>query len=121
MSHINKEEDKMKILRQILALLLVLQLQVMATELLKKSDPEVIALCDKNGDKKIKGKEYVCYLDLKKKKAKKELEKEEKKLEKAKKELEKAEAEGKRLDDDINKLIDDNKKLEKIEELLGNK
>ena len=117
MSHINKEEDKMKILRQILALLLVLQLQVMATELLKKSDPEVIALCDK----KIKGKEYVCYLDLKKKKAKKELEKAKKELEKAKKELEKAEAEGKRLDDDINKLIDDNKKLEKIEELLGNK
>ena len=91
----------MKTLKQILALLLVLQLHAMATESLKKSDPEVIALCDKNGDKKIKGKdEGLCYLDLKKKKLNKVLEKSEKKLEKAKKDL---------------------KKIRKIKELLGNK
>ena len=83
----------MKILKQILALLLVLQLQAMATESLKKSDLEVIALCDKNGDKKIKGKEYVCYLDLKKKKLHKE----------------------------GDKLHEENMQLQKIQELLGNK
>jgi len=90
----------MKTLRQILALLLVLQLQAMATESLKKSDPEVIALCDKNGDKKIKGKEYVCYLDLKKKKLHKE---------------------GDKLHEEGDKLHEENMQLQKIQELLGNK
>ena len=97
----------MKTLRQILALLLVLQIQAMATESLKKSDPEVIALCDKNGDKKIKGKEYVCYLDLKKKK----LHEEGDKLHK----------EGDKLHKEGDKLHEENMQLQKIQELLGNK
>ena len=81
----------MKTLKQILALLLVLQIQAMATESLKKSDPEVIALCDKNGDKKIKGKdEGLCYLDLKKKKAEEKLNKSQERLNKSQEKLNKS-------------------------------
>jgi len=56
---------------------------------LLKTDPEVIKLCDKNGDGVLKGKnEGLCYLDLKKKKVqeeRKKIQEDTKKLQKIKK------------------------------------
>ena len=66
-------------------LVFLLAMQVEAKEVLKKDDPVVIAQCDKNGDNKIKGKiEGLCYLDLKKKRAKEELKRAEGGLKRAK-------------------------------------
>ncbi len=88
----------------IITSIVLLQVSSMAESTLKKTDPEVIAKCDKNGDTHIKGREYLCYLDLKKEKAEEELETSKEELGKAEEELGKAEAEGKRLDEDIAKL-----------------
>jgi len=83
----------MKYLKPSVGFLLVLLLtQIEAKETLQKTDPEVIAQCDKNRDNKITGKiEGLCYLDLKKKRLDKDI---------------------KKLDKDIKKLDKDNKKLE---------
>jgi len=88
-------------------LVFLLAMQVEAKETLKKDDPKVISLCDKNGDNKIKGREYLCYLDLKKKRANDG--------------LKEANEEGEKLDKDITGLDKDIKKLKQIENLLTNK
>ena len=43
----------------------LLATSVQAGQLLK-TYPVVVAKCDKNGDTKIKWKEYLCFLDMKK-------------------------------------------------------
>jgi len=81
----------MKYLKPSVGFLLVLLLtQIEAKETLQKTDSEVIAQCDKNRDNKITGKiEGLCYLDLRKSKAEKELSKSEEELSKSEKELKK--------------------------------
>jgi len=92
-------------------LVAVLTMAIMATypqaQDLLKTDPEVIKLCDKNGDGAIKKREYLCYLDLKKKKAKEELKQSEEELKQSEEELKQSE--------------DERKNLQKIRKILSNK
>ena len=89
------------------ALVVISWTQIALADTLSKTDPAVIAKCDKNGDTKIKWKEYVCYLNMKKQNAQEG-------LENAQEGLENAQEKWKQLDKDI-------KKVRKIKELLAQK
>ena len=83
---------------------LVLTIHIEAEVKLTKTSPIVLEMCDKNSDGKVTGKEYVCYLDMKKKMAEEGSRKAKEGSRKAEEGLKKAEEEGKKLDEDIKKL-----------------